>query len=204
MRKVIIFVSLTIICLIAGYMIFSASPEITNAHPVGENIICFGDSLTYGTGASEGMDYPSQLSSLMGLAVINAGVPGDTTRDALQRLQRDVLKRSPRIVLITLGGNDLKNKVPKDAAFSNLQAIIEAIQETGALVVVGGIDIPLFGRGFGLEYERVCSQTGAVLIENIYSGVFGHQELMSDPIHPNDRGYRIMAERFYEAMKPYL
>jgi acyl-CoA thioesterase-1 len=201
MKKVIIFVLLTIICLIAGYMIFSSSPEITNAHPLGENIICFGDSLTYGTGATPGMDYPSQLSALTGRDVINAGVPGDTTGDALQRLERDVLKRSPRMVLITLGGNDLKNKVPKDAAFSNLKAIIEAIHETGALVVVGGIN---FGRGFNREYVRVCSETGAVLIENIYKGIFGRRHLMSDLIHPNDQGYRIMAEHFYEAMKPYL
>ena len=200
MRKIVLGL-VVVICLIAGYLLVSSSPDITNATPLGDNIICFGDSLTFGTGASSGMDYPSQLSALTGLDVINSGVPGDTTRDALDRLERDVLSRSPRIVLITLGGNDLKNKVPKDAAFSNLKAIIEAIQKTGALVIVGGIN---FGRGFSREYERVCSETGAVLIENIYKGIFGRRHLMSDIIHPNDQGYRIMAERFYEAMKPYL
>jgi acyl-CoA thioesterase-1 len=195
---------LTFVGIIAGYLIFSSSPDITNSIPSGENIICFGDSLTYGTGASAEMDYPSQLSKMIGREVINAGIPGDTTKDALERLKADVLLKSPRIVLITLGGNDLKNKVPKDVAFANLKTIIEAIQDTGALVIVGGIDIPLFGRGFDREYARVCDLTGAVFIPNIYEHIFGHQNLMSDPIHPNDRGYQIMAERFYEAMKPYL
>jgi len=204
MKKVIVCVFLAAVCLTAGYVIFSKDLQITNATPEGANIICFGDSLTYGTGASAGMDYPSQLSSLIGRNVINAGVPGDTTSDALERLEMDVLSNSPRIVLVTLGGNDLKNKVVKETAFLNLKTIIESIQETGALVIVGGIDIPLFGRGFGSEYERVCSQTGAVFIENIYEGIFGHQDLMSDPIHPNDQGYRVMAERFYEAINPYL
>lgn len=203
MKKAVIGL-LTFVGIIAGYLIFSSSPDITNSIPSGENIICFGDSLTYGTGASAEMDYPSQLSKMIGREVINAGIPGDTTKDALERLKADVLLKSPRIVLITLGGNDLKNKVPKDVAFANLKTIIEAIQDTGALVIVGGIDIPLFGRGFDREYARVCDLTGAVFIPNIYEHIFGHQNLMSDPIHPNDRGYQIMAERFYEAMKPYL
>jgi acyl-CoA thioesterase-1 len=203
MKKVLIS-SLAVLVIITGYLILSSSPEIGNFTPAGENIICFGDSLTHGTGASAEMDYPSQLSKMIGRDVINAGIPGDTTKDALERLKTDVLLKSPRIVLITLGGNDLKNKVPKDVAFANLKTIIEAIQDTGALVIIGGIDIPLFGRGFDREYARVCDLTGAILIPNIYEHIFGHQNLMSDPIHPNDRGYQVMAERFYEAMKPYL
>ena len=75
--------------------------------------------------------------------MINAGVPGDTTADALDRLERDVLSRPPRMVLLTLGGNDLKNCVPKKQAFTHLRAIVEAIQKAGALVVSGGVEIPL-------------------------------------------------------------
>lgn len=203
MKKAAIF-SLVAVAVIAGYLLYPTKLEIRNAEPQGENIICFGDSLTYGTGASAGMDYPSQLAGLIGLEVINAGIPGDTTTDALMRLERDVLSQSPRIVLITLGGNDLKNRVQAEEAFDNLKIIIEAIQERGALIVMGGIDIPLFGRGFGQRYEQLCADTGVLLIPNIYEDIFGHQDLMSDPIHPNDKGYQIMAERFYETIRPYL
>lgn len=190
--------------LLGGYYFLSAPSHIKNTSPAGENIVCFGDSLTYGTGASKGKDYPSQLSRLISKSVINVGVPGDTTTSALNRLGADVLSRSPRIVLITLGGNDLKNRVPRETAFHNLKKIIESIQLEGALVVVGGIDIPLWGRGFGDAYEKVCSQTGAILIPHILDGIFGKRELMSDPIHPNDEGYAIMAQRFYKAIKSYL
>jgi lysophospholipase L1-like esterase len=189
---------------IAAYLILSPEHEIRNTVPAGDAVICFGDSLTAGTGSSPGMDYPSQLSGLLGIGVINAGHPGDTTGDALVRLDRDVLSQSPRIVLVTLGGNDLKNCIPREQAFANLKEIIGRIQDKGALVVVGGIDIPLFGRGFNDGYERVCRETGAVLIPDIYDGILGRDDLMSDPIHPNDKGYQIMAERFYTAMRPYL
>jgi acyl-CoA thioesterase I len=189
---------------ILGYNFFFATPNrIKNFSTIGKNIICFGDSLTYGTGATAGMDYPSQLATMISQPVINKGVPGDTTASALARLDHDILSQSPGIVMITLGGNDLKNGVPKDTAFQNLKAIIESIQASGALVIVGGVDMRFWGRGFGEGYEEVCRKTGAVLIPNILDGIMGNSKLMSDPIHPNDNGYTKMAEKFHKALKSY-
>jgi lysophospholipase L1-like esterase len=69
-------------------------------------IIAFGDSITFGIGASNGEDYVSELEDRLGVNIINAGVSGDTTRDALERLEDDVLDRNPSAVIIFLGGND--------------------------------------------------------------------------------------------------
>lgn len=203
MKKILTLIAAAVI-LVGGYYFFNPSPRITNTSPGGSNIICFGDSLTYGTGSTPGKNYPAQLSLLISKPVINAGIPGDTTTTALNRLGKDVLTQSPRIVIITLGGNDLKNRAPKKTAFNNLKKIIESIQHQGALVVVGGIDIPLWGRGFGDLYKKVCNDTGAILIPNIFDGIMGKRELMSDPIHPNDKGYALMAKRFQKTIKPYL
>ncbi|MEJ2166857.1 MAG: arylesterase [Desulfobacterales bacterium] len=198
--KKLVYIVLAGIILILGYKIFfSPSPRPT-VGAVGGTVICFGDSLTSGTGADEGMDYPSQLSRLIERPVINAGVPGDTTARALERLERDVLAKSPDVVLITLGGNDLKNGVAKDIAFENLRMIVESIQKQGARVIIGGLRFPLRDRGFGSAYQKLADETGASLIPNILAGIIGNRELMSDPIHPNDKGYKIMAERFREAM----
>jgi acyl-CoA thioesterase I len=200
LKKIAVF----LLPILVGFLLYHyfSTPKIKNARPIGENIICFGDSLTFGTGATKGMDYPSQLARMISRPVLNKGVPGDTTARALARLDQDVL--SPRIVLITLGGNDLKNGVPKDMAFQNLKTIVESIQVQGALVIVGGIDLPFWGRGYGEGYEQICKETGAILIPNILDGIMGNGQLMSDSIHPNDAGYTIMAERFYRALKPYL
>ncbi len=202
--KKLVFPVLAVLVLLAGYQLFFSKPAIRNSTPAGENIICFGDSLTAGTGAAENMDYPSQLSHMIAKPIINAGIPGDTTASALARLDEDVLARSPRIVLITLGGNDLKNRISRETAYRNLKRIIVSIQDRGALVVVGGIRIPFWGRGFGEMYATVCHETKALLIDNIFDGIIGDKDLMSDPIHPNERGYARMAEMFYRAIKPYL
>jgi lysophospholipase L1-like esterase len=179
-------------------------PEIRNANPTGGPVVCFGDSLTYGTGAGEGESYPDRLGENLGEEVINAGVPGDTTAEALARLEEDVLIHDPRAVFITLGGNDLKNGLSKESAFRNLKIIVTEIQERGALVVLGGVNVPFWGRGFGEAYRELAEETGAVLIPNVLDGLMGKSHLMSDTIHPNAAGYAIMAERFFAAAEPYL
>jgi lysophospholipase L1-like esterase len=133
--------------------------------------------------------------------VINAGVPGDTTASALKRLERDVLSYSPDIVLTTLGGNDLKNGVAAKTAFKNLKMIVSLIHDRGARVIIGGLSIPFRDRGFGRAYKKLADETDATLIPNILDGIMGNRKLMSDPIHPNDDGYKIIAQRFYKAMR---
>ena len=113
MRKLLA-VSGILIVIITGYALSLKSYPITNADTSGRVILCFGASLTYGTGATKGMSYPEQLSRMIGRPVINAGIPGNTTQDALARLDRDVLAHRPDIVLVTLGGNDLLKGIPKD------------------------------------------------------------------------------------------
>lgn len=187
-----------------AHRLISPGSQVTNRHPRGTAIVCFGDSLTAGTGADPGDSYPAHLARLLGREVINSGVPGDTTAAALARLERDVLAHSPRIVCITLGGNDLKNGVSRDEAFANLESIVRRIHAAGALVVVAGIEVPLFGRGYGDGYRDLARRTGAVFIPNLYKGLIGRPELMSDPIHPNGRGYEVLARRVHRAVTPYL
>ena len=205
MKKAAVVIGITLLLAIVGWRWLAPSdPPVTNADADGETIVCFGDSLTYGTGASEGQDYPSRLSERIGRPVVNAGVPGDTTADALARLEDDVLSRSPRMVLITLGGNDLKNRVSRQTAFANLREIVLRIQAAGAMVVIGGLDIPLYGRGFDQAYQELARETGSVLIPDVFEKIMGNRSLMSDPIHPNADGYAVMAEHFHEAIEPYL
>jgi len=195
-----------IIIITLSYVIYLIQPTrypIVNRIPNGETIVAFGDSLTFGTGVPTAQSYPMQLSELIGEEVINLGIPGDTSANALARIN-DVLIKNPRIVLLTIGGNDLKNGVKKEITFENIKNIIVALQDNGSLVILGGIDIPLFGRGFESAYKDLAKDTGSVLVPNVLEDIIGKRELMSDAIHPNSKGYQLMAERFHEAMKPFL
>ena len=196
-----LYIVLAVLILLAGYKFLTSTHQDFDQYSAGQRIIAFGDSLTFGTGASSGMDYPSQLSKMITRPVINAGRPGDTAASALARVEKDVLAHSPDIVLITLGGNDLKNGVDADTAINNLKMIVNLIHNQGARVIIGGLHFPFRDRGYGRGYQKLADETGAVLIPNILEGIMGNRQLMSDPIHPNDAGYKVIAERFYEAIR---
>ena len=106
--------------------------------------------------------------------------------------------------MITLGGNDLKNGIDKKTAFQNLNDIVRAIQDKGALVVIGGIRLLFWDRGYAEEYEKLAEETGAILVPDILSGLMGTEKFMSDTIHPNAAGYEVMAKRFHKAIESYL
>lgn len=80
--------------------------EVKNIYSRGKDIICFGNSITAGSGFSKRETYPYFLSELLGCSVINAGREGDTSSDGLERLEKDVLTYQPRLVIVEFGGND--------------------------------------------------------------------------------------------------
>lgn len=168
--------------------------NVANLNSAGTNVIAFGDSLTAGYGASAGEDYPSQLSSLIHVPVINAGVSGDTTESALARID-DVLSQNPRLVIVGLGGNDFLRRVPMEKTKKNLESIVGQIQGAGAMVVLLGFRFPTLGPDYGDLYEDVADAKGCLLIPDLLDGILSDAKLKSDEIHPNAAGYALMAER---------
>lgn len=204
MRKMIPFLILAA----AAWFFFLRGPDhdwpLVNARPVGRTVVAFGDSLTEGVGAAAERSYPAQLAAMIHEPVINAGVRGDTAQQALKRLERDVLAHRPRLVLITLGGNDILRKLPIEQTIESLRAIFSAVQARGALVVYGAIDPPMVKRERLDRIRDLCRQMGVLYVPELMDGLWLDAGKMSDQIHPNGDGYRIVAERFYRAIKEHL
>jgi lysophospholipase L1-like esterase len=169
--------------------------RVRNLGSTGANLIAFGDSLTAGYGAPTGEDYPSRLSALIGTPVINAGVSGDTTASALARLDADVLARDPRIVIVGLGGNDFLNGVPIQTTEANLREIVHKIEGGGAMVVLLGFRFPSLTADYEAMYKRVAKDEGCLFVGSVLRGILNDSSLKSDAIHPNAKGYALMAER---------
>jgi len=185
-----------VLVLIAVWALWpSPYSRVANLGSHGSGIIAFGDSLTAGYGAAAGEDYPSRLSGIIGAPVINAGVSGDTTDSALARLDADVLQRSPRIVIVGLGGNDFLRGATIASTEANLRTIVKQIQQSGAMVVLLGFNFPSLTASYGKMYQRVASDEKCLLIPDLLDGIIGNPSLKSDEIHPNARGYALMAER---------
>lgn len=178
----------------------SGPPRAARA-TAGQNIIAFGDSLVAGRGATVGRDFVSLLSDRLRVPIINAGRSGDTTETALARVDRDVLSRSPKVVLVLLGGNDILRGVPRQETFKNLATIVDRIRQRGSATVVVGVSVGIFSDPYGDAYEELARSASAAFVRDILAGIIGRSELMSDPIHPNDRGYEMMADRLEPVLR---
>jgi acyl-CoA thioesterase-1 len=203
LRKIAVF--LPVLLLLSGCVSGEYSRVKNLDTATGKTVVCFGNSLTAGNGAPAGSDYPSILSERLSLPVVNAGVPGDTAAAAISRIKEDVLSEDPKIVIVELGANDfLKTGGERkaiDDAFHELEVIIDEIQNYGAVVVLAG-----FSVNYEIEqrYKRLARKKGVVLIPNIMKGITGNSSLMADSLHPNARGYEVMAESVLEVLELLL
>ena len=196
----------------AGYVLFviallgcggDSFDSVRNLGSANEAIVCFGDSLTEGVGANPGEDYPSVLSRELALPVSNHGRRGDTTAQALARLS-EVLERNPRLVIVLLGGNDFLRQVPRAETRKNLAEVVRRIQAQGAMVAIAGMQLGILTDEFSAIYEETAKQLGAYYIPQVMQGILTDPKLKSDPIHPNGAGYRLIAQRIAEKLKPLL
>lgn len=168
--------------------------------PPGTVVVALGDSITYGTGASQGQDYPQLLSGISEWRVVNAGVPGDTAQQAGRRLPGLLAEHRPELVIVELGGNDFLRKRPEPDVKRDLLAIIDEIQATGALVVLVAVPrLSLLRAGMGALrdssiYAEMAEARGILLVPEVLSDVLSQDHLRADQIHPNAQGYQVLAK----------
>lgn len=204
--KVSYIFTLGLVLVVGGLLFwyFSRDWEIRN-YPSTKSgpIVMFGDSLVEGVGATDGNTLPEQLGRKLEVSIVNYGVSGNTTRDGLLRLD-DAVAENPRVAIVLLGGNDFLKKIPRAETFQNLEKIVTAFQIQGVITVVVGVRSGVIGGGADEEYEALAKKTGSVYISDVLAGVFAHPDLMSDAIHPNDRGYQQIAERLAPLLSKYV
>ena len=165
----------------------------------GDAILALGDSLTAGFGAPKGADYPAQLAQILGRKVINGGVSGDTSAQALARLP-DLLAQKPKLVVVSIGGNDFLQRQPESDTRENIRKMVADIRATGVPAVL--VAIPHFTTGALLGvvsehplYAELADELDVPLLQGAWAEILGDKDLKSDAVHANAAGYRLFAER---------
>lgn len=199
MNKIKIFLIILCVCFVGCF-----KPEIKNLNAPGVNIICFGDSITFGYGANTGEDYPSALRKMIKMPVVNAGVDGDTTFAALERLDADVLAKNPYLVIVEFCGNDFIKKISKENTVKNLSKIIDRIQSKGAMVALVDISAGVFFQEYRQAFKKLAAQKKAIFIPVLLNKIITNPAMKSDFFHPNARGYQIIAKRIHQVILPYI
>jgi lysophospholipase L1-like esterase len=190
-------------------------------------LLAFGDSITAGVGDGPDADdfprplagYPLRLQNLLGLQVINDGIPGEKTPTGLRRLARDLGSFSPDFVIILEGTNDLESGSVPDA-LQNIQSMIDSVFASGAQPLLGTITPSCCAHQHALPQEaiffyndqlRAMATSNSVPLIDFYAAFAGGPEAsypidgipvdgtpvlihVPEGLHPTPAGYDLMAE----------
>jgi len=188
--------------LAAVLLLAACSIDVPNLDSPGTTIVCFGDSITYGVGASGGNTYPDFLAHRLGRDVINAGVPGETARDGSLRIE-EVLAEDPWLVVVEFGGNDLLQKRPLSETETALRSILDGLLEAQVVPVLVEIRGP-FGSDLGGLFQDLAREYQVPLLEDVLPKILLSPRLKADPIHPNRDGYEKLANELADLLQPIL
>jgi lysophospholipase L1-like esterase len=164
-------------------------------------VLAFGDSLTYGTGAEEQESYPAQLERLIGRRVVRAGVPGEVSSQALARLPATLEEHNPRLLLLCIGGNDFLQRLGNQQAEGNVRAMVKLAKSRGVEVMLIGTPQPGFSVSPPEFYAGIAREFRLPYEGDVIGEVLRDSSLKSDQIHPNARGYRVIAERLAAGLR---
>jgi lysophospholipase L1-like esterase len=191
------------LAIVLALMVASCGQKVPRLAPVGPNdvIVAFGDSLTFGTGAAEHESYPAVLAQLLQRNIVRAGVPGETTGGGLARLEHVIDEHRPALMIVCLGGNDMLRKLDETQIRNNLREIITTIKRRGVDVALVGVPKPALITSAPAFYAELAQEFDIPYDGKVVTDVLYRAELKADPIHPNAKGYRRIAEAIAELLK---
>ncbi|MBM9401253.1 arylesterase [Gluconacetobacter azotocaptans] len=173
------------------------------ARPV--RILALGDSLTAGYGLAHGDGFVVRLQAALDargdrITILDGGVSGDTSTDALARLDWALGDR-PDAVIVELGGNDGLRGLDPALMERNLTAILDRLQALHLPVLLSGMYAPPnmgtpYGQSFRAVFDRLSHRPGILWDPFFLDGVAAHPALVqADHIHPSPDGVRQIVRR---------
>jgi acyl-CoA hydrolase len=147
------------------------------------------------------------LQALTGWQVVNGGVSGDTTAQALARLPALLQEHQPRLVIVSIGGNDFLRQMSATGAKETIREICRTARVGGAQVLMVGVpQVSLLAAGTGSLkdhplYAELAQELKLPLHEGGWAAVLSKPELRADNVHANAQGYRQFAEGLMQALR---
>ena len=179
-----------------------------------KTILVFGDSLSDGFMLKRSEAYPALLAKKLEAArlnfrVTNASAAGGTTEGGLERLPPH-LKHRIDVFILELGINDAFRGLSVDQIRKNLQQIIDKVKarNPNVRVMIAGMQLPNYAAddyvsAFGKMFGDLATRNKAALVPYLLQGVAGDPSLnLSDGIHPNAAGQKILAENVWRVLEP--
>ncbi len=181
-----------------------------------KKILFFGDSLTAGYGLTEHQAFPALIQQKINqqqlfYKVINAGLSGETSAGGKTRIV-NLIDQPIDIFVLELGINDILRGITPAETAGNLQFIIDfvKIKQPKVKLVLLGMELPSFLTGhilteFRMVFRHLADKNEMVFMPFLLHGVAGNRLLnLADGVHPNAKGYEIIAGNLWPILKTIL
>jgi lysophospholipase L1-like esterase len=180
-----------------------------------KKIVAIGDSITYGFPYLQSSSWVHSASEELGIPIINKGINGNTSTQMLERFDLDVLRLLPSHVIIMGGTNDACARVESEEVYNNIHNMVEiALQQD--ITPVLGLPIPcnvaqdecildLYRKDM-----REYAHDNRLNMIDFYTAFLKNGskrprvEYYADVLHPNERGYKVMAEIAVKALQTQM
>lgn len=173
-----------------------------------DKVVAIGDSITSGFVCDdETASYPQRIASMTGLAVINAGVSGESSRGAAGRTPGTLDKNKPGFLLILTGHNDAIFDRDVGEVTGNIRSMIQAAKGRKTIPIVATL-VPIgsprtFATGPALAYSdaiRALAKEEDVPLVDMEREFGNDGDLQCDGLHPNDKGSAVIAAAFSDKL----
>lgn len=168
-----------------------------------KSVLAFGDSITFGSGANHDQSYPAQLAQLINRKVVNAGVPGELSDDGVERLASVLDKHQPALLILCHGGNDFLKRKPLATTKANIRRMITMAKARNIDVVLIATPTPGLFLSVPPFYYELADEFDIAHEDDIIAHVESQVALKSDAVHPNAKGYRLIAEKLAELLREH-
>ncbi|MEM9896180.1 MAG: arylesterase [Bacteroidota bacterium] len=190
--------------------------EETAAEEERKVILFFGNSITAGYELDMDLAFPALIQARLdslgyNYRCVNAGLSGETSAGGKSRIDW-VLRTKPDIFFLELGANDGLRGLPLEETPVNLQSILDQVKQVNPdvqIIIAGMMVPPNLGKDYSAEFfglfPKLAKDNKAELIPFLLDGVAGFPSLnLSDGIHPNAEGHKIVAETVWNAIRPVI
>ena len=164
-------------------------------------VLAFGDSLTFGTGATGAESYPAQLARKISRNVVAAGVPGEVSAAGLARLPAALDEHSPALLILCHGGNDFLQRRDEKEAASNVRAMVKLARDRGIAVMLIATPKPGFSLSPPDFYAAIAKEFDVPVELTVLKTVISDNSLKADLVHPNAQGYGVIADALATLLK---
>jgi lysophospholipase L1-like esterase len=162
--------------------------------PINTKILAFGDSITYGYRVDSDKNYPSVLSDLLQVDVVNAGVNGELSRNGLARLPSVLAKYKPDILILCEGGNDILRRKNFTKTKENIAKMIELAQAKKIQVILIGVpDVEFLTLSTASFYSELATEYNVPIDDTSLQEILNDDTLKIDKVHPNAKGYELLS-----------